>query len=164
MRMVPKRIAVAIDFGEMSLPALEYGRDLAHAFGAELSVLHVAPNIVAANSAEGFTPNFEVMQGEIEEGARKQLDSLLNAGNGALVHATPVLRRSNAPADAIVDYAREAGIDLLIAGAHTSTVMPHTLMGSIAERVVRSAACPVLVVRPISVTEAARHHDVAVTA
>lgn len=162
--MVPTRILVAVDFGEMSLPTLAYGRQLAAAFSAELHVLHVAPNIVAASSAEGFTPNFAVVQGEIEAGARKQLEALLSADVSHAVRAVSAIRCSNAPAEAILDYARNAGIDLLVVGAHASAITPHMLMGSTAERLVRVAPCPVLTVRPMPARAARREREVAATA
>lgn len=162
--MAPKRILVAVDFGEMSLPTLAYGRELARAFRAELHVLHVAPNIVAASTVEGFTPNFEMVQGEIETSARKQLEALLSVDDSHAVRPSPVLRCSNAPAEAIVEYARHAGIDLLVVGAHTSAITPHLLMGSIAERVLRAAPCPVLTVRPLLAPAMCADRSVAVTA
>ena len=54
---------------------------------------------------------------------------------------------SGAPASAIVDYANEARIDLIIMGTHGRGTVAHMLMGSVAERVVRTAPCPVLTVR-----------------
>jgi nucleotide-binding universal stress UspA family protein len=54
---------------------------------------------------------------------------------------------SNAPALTIVNYAKETGVDLIVMGTHGRGPMAHLVMGSVAERVVRLAGCPVLVVR-----------------
>ena len=54
---------------------------------------------------------------------------------------------SSSPAFAIIDYAREHGIDLVIMGTHGRGTLGHFLMGSVAERVVRLAPCPVLTIR-----------------
>ena len=61
--------------------------------------------------------------------------------------ATAVVRISTSPALAIVDYAREVRVDLIIMGTHGRGAMAQLLMGSVAERVVRTAPCPVLTVR-----------------
>jgi nucleotide-binding universal stress UspA family protein len=54
---------------------------------------------------------------------------------------------SNAPATAIVEYANEEGVDLIVLGTHGRGAVAHLLVGSVAERVVRTAPCPVLTVR-----------------
>jgi nucleotide-binding universal stress UspA family protein len=59
----------------------------------------------------------------------------------------PVVITSNAAAMTIVNYAKETGIDLIVMGTHGRGPMAHLIMGSVAERVVRLAGCPVLVVR-----------------
>jgi nucleotide-binding universal stress UspA family protein len=59
----------------------------------------------------------------------------------------PVVVASNAPALTIVAYAKETGADLIVMGTHGRGPMAHLFMGSVAERVVRLASCPVLVVR-----------------
>jgi nucleotide-binding universal stress UspA family protein len=149
--MAPKQILVAVDFGEMSGPALTSARELAGAFGARLHVLHVAPNVIAAAiGVEGFTADFASVQSGIEHAARKRLDELVTPDDRRTLHAEVIVRSSNAPAESIVDYARHAAIDLIVVGAHGSAITPHMLMGSIAERVVRTAGCPVLTVRPVA--------------
>ena len=163
--MNPKRILVAVDFGEMSAPAMTSARGLARAFGSTLHVLHVAPNVVAAAvGVEGFSADFAAVQTAIERAARKQLDALMTDDDRRTLHAELVLRSSNTPAEAIVDYAADAHIDLIVVGAHSSAITPHAPMGSIAERVVRTAPCTVLTVRPVATAAAPRpEHSIAVT-
>jgi nucleotide-binding universal stress UspA family protein len=146
--IVLKRILVATDFGEAAEAALNYGREFARTFGASLEVLHVGENVVARGlGAEGFTVDWSTLQRELEAAARKQLDDLLSAEDRATLDAKPVFVISNAPALAIVDHARESKADLILMGTHGRGAMAHLFMGSIAERVVRLAPCPVLTVR-----------------
>jgi Universal stress protein UspA and related nucleotide-binding proteins len=65
----------------------------------------------------------------------------------AVLGARTILRVSATPALAIVEYARDANVDLIVVGTHGRGAMAHLFMGSVAERVVRTASCPVLTVR-----------------
>ena len=146
--MIVKRILVATDFGEAADAALLYGRELARTFGAKLDVLHVADNVFAhAVGVEGFAVAYPMIQADTEEAARVQLDALVCDEDRAILGARTVLRVSAAPAPTIVEYAREANVDLIVIGTHGRGAMAHLFMGSVAERVVRTAPCPVLTVR-----------------
>ena len=143
-----KRIVVATDFGEAADVAFAYGRELARTFGASLDVLHVADNVVARGYAgEGFMAAYPDLQRDVEEAAAKRLDAMVCDEDRAVLKARTAIRVSTSPALAIVDYAREAHSDLIIMGTHGRGAMAHLLMGSVAERVVRTAPCPVLTVR-----------------
>jgi len=145
-----KKILVATDFGEASDAALAYGRALAQTFGARLDVLHVVENVLAsAVGGEAYTAVFPDLQRDLEEAARKQLEELVidNDTGPDARHARPVLVTSNSPAAAIVAYAREEQVDLIVVGTHGRGAVAQLFMGSVAERVVRSAPCPVLTVR-----------------
>jgi len=72
---------------------------------------------------------------------------LLNDEDHSVLRARATLETSDHPAEAIVDYARQAEIDLIIMGTHGRTGMSQLLVGSVAERVVRTAPCPVLTVK-----------------
>ena len=143
-----KRIVVATDFGEAADVAFAYGRELARTFGASLDVLHVADNVLARGYAgEGFMAAYPELQHDVEEAAAKRLDALVSDEDRAILNARTVVRVSTSPPLAIVDYAREVHSDLIIMGTHGRGAMAHLLMGSVAERVVRTAPCPVLTVR-----------------
>ena len=143
-----KNILVATDFSESSEAALIYARELAHAFGGTLHVLHVAGNIAAnAIGVEGYTTDFTALQREVEESAQKQLDAVVNDEDRRTLAAKTIVLTSNSAAQTIVSYAKEALIDLVVVGTHGRGAMAHLLMGSVAERVVRLAPCPVLTVR-----------------
>jgi universal stress protein A len=143
-----KNILVATDFSEASEVALTYARQLAHAFGSTLHVLHVVGDVMAgAIGNEGYTINFVALQGEVEEAARKLLDAVVTDEDRRTLAAKTIVRTSSAPAQAIMSYAGDAHIDLIVVGTHGRGAMAHLLMGSVAERVVRIASCSVLTVR-----------------
>ena len=143
-----KRILVATDFGEAAAAALTYGRELARTFGAKLDVLHVADNFFARGFAgEGYIAAYPQMQSEVEDAAAKNTAALLSDADRAVLGARAIVRASSSPALTIVDYAKETGVDLIVMGTHGRGAMAHLLMGSVAERVVRMAPCPVLTVR-----------------
>jgi nucleotide-binding universal stress UspA family protein len=146
--MTLKNILVATDFSEASEAALVYARELAEAVGGTLHVLHVAGNIAAsAVGVEGYTTDFIALQREVEDSARKRLEALVIETDRRTLSAKTIVLTSNSPAQSIVSYAKDAHIDLVIVGTHGRGGMAHLLMGSVAERVVRTAPCSVLTVR-----------------
>jgi nucleotide-binding universal stress UspA family protein len=143
-----KKILVATDFSEPSDAALAYGRELARNFDAKLLVLHVVEDLMVRSAgADGFVFSDPNLQAEIETAARKRTAELLSDEDRAVLGAEAVAVVSNTPAYAIVDYARRAGVELIVMGTHGRGAVAHLLMGSVAERVVRIAPCPVLTVR-----------------
>ena len=143
-----KRVLVATDFGEAADVALNYGRELARTFGARLDVLHVCDNVVARGvGADGFVADYGALQRDVEASARRQLTALLDDEDRTMLHAEAMLLTSNSPALAIAEYATESRADLIVMGTHGRGAVAHLLVGSVAERVVRIAPCPVLTVR-----------------
>ena len=143
-----KNILVATDFGPASETALAYGRQFARAYGATLHVLHVVENVFTATfGVEGYVTNVAALQREVEEAARKRLDTTVTEDDRRELGARAVTLTSASPALAIVSYAKDAKVDLVIVGTHGRGAMAHLLMGSVAERVVRTSPCPVLTVR-----------------
>jgi nucleotide-binding universal stress UspA family protein len=143
-----KRVLVATDFGEAADAALSYGRELARTFGARLDVLHVVENVLTRGfGAEGYVASYPDLQRDVEEAARRQLDSLLPEEDRVKLQARTILLTSNSPAFTIAAYSAEENIDLIVMGTHGRGAIAQLLMGSVAERVVRTAPCPVLTVR-----------------
>ena len=143
-----KNILVATDFSEPSDAALTYGRALARSFNATLHVVHVVGNLSSVvYGAEAYTVDMPELQREIEDAARAQLAGRVVDNDEHPIPTRPVLLTSDAPAAAIVDYAGRERIDLIVTGTHGRGGVAHLLMGSVAERVVRTAPCPVLTVR-----------------
>ena len=143
-----KTVLVATDFGPASEVALRYGQTLARRFGAELHVLHVVENIFArAMDGYGYAAISPDVQLDIEYAGRKQTDALLSDDDRRELRAKASTVTSNSPAAAIVEYARDNGVDLIVLGTHGRGAIGHLFMGSVAERVVRTAPCPVLTLR-----------------
>jgi nucleotide-binding universal stress UspA family protein len=143
-----KNILVATDFSEPSDAALAYGRELARTFGASLTVLHIVDNILTrAYGTDGVVLADPELQREIETSAQRQVDAVLFDEDRKMLGAVGLVITSNSPAAAIVTYARDAAVDLIVMGTHGRGAVAQLLMGSVAERVVRTAPCPVLTVR-----------------
>ena len=143
-----QKVLVATDFSLCSEVARNYAVALARRLHACLHVLHV----VEASSLEGFEVGGYVttigsVQRELEESESAQLDEwIADAGCRDLpVKADLVMLQ--APAQAIVEYATRERIDLIVIGTHGRVGLAHLVMGSVAEKVVRTAPCPVLTVR-----------------
>lgn len=143
-----KKILVATDFSAPSDSALAYGRELARSFGASLTVLHVVEDLSThAVGPDGGMLADPAMQRELEAAAQQQVDALLFDEDRRELRASGRIVTSNMPFLAITNYAREASIDLIVIGTHGRGAVAHLFMGSVAERVVRTASCPVLTVR-----------------
>lgn len=137
-----QRILFVTDFSEPARKAQRYALALAETFGAELYVFH-------AVSEDVFIPAPDAaivwLDAEVER-ARKQLSAEFAAVAGPVKTVLEV-RQGNAVHE-IVRYADEQNIDLIVLGTHGRTGLSHVLLGSIAEKVVRLATCPVLTVHP----------------
>jgi len=144
--IVLKKILVATDFSEAADAALSYGRALARAFGARLHVLHVVDDMYLRLGGDAYAAVLPELQQDVERQARVQLDALV-VDNDPVPLPTDLIIREGAAAPEIVKYAADADIDLIVVGTHGHGAVAHLLMGSVAERVVRTARCPVLTVR-----------------
>ena len=140
-------ILVATDFSAPSDAALTYARALARIFGATVHVLHVVDDLYLRLGGEAYVATIPDVQKGLEEAAWKRLEELLIDNDPVPLPTKPVVITSSAPALAIVAYAGEAHIDLIVVGTHGRGGVAHLLLGSVAERVVRTGPCPVLTVR-----------------
>jgi nucleotide-binding universal stress UspA family protein len=146
--IVLKKIMVATDFSEPSEAALAYGQQLARTFGAELTLFHAVGDIAArASGGDGFAFIDPVLQTQIETSAREKAGSLISDEDRDQLRARAVVVTAASAAAAITEYAHREQVDLIIVGTHGRSGVAHLVMGSVAERVVRTAPCPVLTVR-----------------
>jgi universal stress protein A len=155
--MAIKRILIPVDFSDDSLRALAYAREFAKPFGAELCVLYVVEPIYYATPADMYatSPNIAMLIDEQRRVGAQQL-ARINADlkrKGARVRT---LQKTGSAAQCIVDTSKSVKADLIIMGTHGRTGFAHMLMGSVAEKVVRTAGCPVLTVRREAAKKAAR--------
>jgi len=143
-----KRICCPIDFSDASRAALEVAADLARRFGAELVLLHAYP-IPGYTFPDGSVVASPKMMQELAEQAQRHLEEWrVDAERLVAAPRVSAERAVGEPAAEIVSFAQSRGVDLLVLGTHGRTGLEHALMGSIAERVVRRAHCPVLTIRP----------------
>jgi universal stress protein A len=141
------RLLVPTDFSKFSHTALSYAAAFAEKFEAELHLLHVVqnlaliiPDIIPVEPS--LVPSLEQMTSAVHTAfdrliAENQLPPLVI--QRAVREGTPFYE--------IIQYAREANIDLIVMGTHGHTGLAHVLLGSVTEKVVRKAPCPVLTVR-----------------
>lgn len=139
-------ILVPVDFSEPSRKALHYAKKFAQQFDATITLVHVVEPLA-------YPPDFAVvplLPPDIEETRTRELQAQLaelaaNVGGGVKTKA--VVRTGRAWQE-VVDFAKSGGFDLIVVSTHGYTGLKHALLGSVAEKVVRHAPCPVLVVRP----------------
>ena len=142
--MTFRRILVATDFAESAERALICGVDIARRHGAELVLLHVYmdlpayPEITAGQVEKIYDEQRRWIEDALERRARSA------RGQGLL--ARPLLRTGPAAAT-IARTATEENIDLVVVGTQGRAGLDRLIVGSVAERVVRLAECPVLVVK-----------------
>ena len=139
-------ILVPTDFSDTAGAALKYGKALAEVFNASLHLLPVLEDPLPGWKPEGHVASIPTIRVNMEEDARLQMDKLLTEAERQRFHVQPVMTWGN-PFVEIVRYAKNHEIDLIVMGTHGSGPIVHLLMGSVAEKVVRKASCPVLTVR-----------------
>jgi universal stress protein A len=159
------RILVPTDFSDTADAALAYAKELAGRVGASLHLLHVFDDFYTAAT---FTPEvYGSVPASLRETGLRAADDRLNERlpeeervyfKGTTAIATGLT------ANAIVDYAKTHEIDLIVIGTHGRGGIAHLLLGSVAERVLRVAPCPVLTVRAAHVEGVGTKEPAAVAA
>ncbi len=141
-----KTILVPTDFSPGSTKALDYAISLAKGLRAGLHVLHVVENPhLAVGGVQVWSVTSRELVGRLEDAAEKRMSELtLEHASGLDVERAARVGVSYAE---ILRYASDNSIDLIVMGTHGRGAVPHLLLGSVAERVVRRAPCPVLTVR-----------------
>lgn len=142
------RILVPTDFSAASDAALTYAKRLAEQFGASLHLVHAFedPFTATAFAAEMYSPLPLSMRDAMLRDAEQRLADRLPPEQEARVEGTTTIRTGQ-PAKAILEHATATGADLIVMGTHGRGGMAHLLLGSVAERIVRVAPCPVLTIR-----------------
>ena len=142
------RILVATDFSPASRPAFRTAVDLARAQRGRLTIVHVLPS-VAPMGVEGYVSArmYEEMEASARRWAQKRLDRLVAEARSVRVAARPLLLEGAAH-EAIARAVRSERADVVVIGTHGRTGLERVFVGSVAARVIGTAPCPVLTVRP----------------
>jgi nucleotide-binding universal stress UspA family protein len=147
-----RRILVPTDFSAPSKQAIAYAFELAQTLGATLVLLHVIEELPPYI---GFLPPEETPKvlEELADQARRDLAQVVPQAQDGKVEIT-CQAVVGAPYPKIIEVAQEMNADMIVIATHGRTGFRHFVMGSVAERVVRTAPCPVLTIRPTVAIEA----------
>jgi len=142
-----KNVLFAADFSESSQNALRYAMSFAREYEAKLWALHVvdeAANAVCYDMMAGQL--LDDLRIDVEQRAQEKMRRLIAPDKATGLNWEGLVRKGS-PAQEIVDMAQEVEADMIVCGTHGRTGLKHLLFGSVAEKVVRLAPCPVLTVR-----------------
>jgi nucleotide-binding universal stress UspA family protein len=144
------RILAPVDFSPGSKAALDYALLFADRFKAELTILHVweiphtlRPDLMVWLEGSDRLP----MENILLKQAREEMDAFMAQLPAEVRGRVATRAEQGNVVRTIVNIAENEGFDLLVVGTHGRTGLAHVVMGSVAERVVRNATCPVLTVR-----------------
>ena len=144
-----KRICCPVDFSGPSKDAVQVAADLSRRFDSELHLLHVFQIPVYSFLDATVFPTTKMV-----EQLLKGIDSLLahweQEAEQLGVRKVSSAKTEGVPYVEIVRFARESNCELIVMGTHGHTGVKHALIGSVAEKVVRTADCPVLTIRPLT--------------
>jgi nucleotide-binding universal stress UspA family protein len=142
-----RHILAPTDFSEYSKQAIASALELAKKFGAKLTILHVIE--LPPYPVEGYVPPSlsATFMDDLERQATTDLAQLVPEAEAANVEVARVIAVGT-PYRKIIDTAEAEQVDLIVMATAGRTGFSHLVMGSIAERVVRTASCPVLTIRP----------------
>lgn len=141
---LPKTIMVPTDFGDASEAAIEYALDLAKALGGEVVLMH-SFEIPAVGFPDGALVATAEMTNRVLEGAQIGLERQVSSYEGRGVPLRTVIKQGDAWRT-VIATAEELGADLIVMGTHGRKGLPRALLGSVAEKVVRTAHVPVLTI------------------
>ncbi|MBI1806717.1 MAG: universal stress protein [Ignavibacteria bacterium] len=141
-----QRILVPIDFSQYSKNALQYAISMAKQFTAELILIYVVePTVYPADFSFGQVA-LPTIENELRERGKEELEELIKTHIASALPARAMVRDGK-PFLEIINAAAEENVDLIVIATHGHTGVEHLLFGGTAEKVVRKAPCPVLVVR-----------------
>jgi universal stress protein A len=138
-----KRVVVATDFSELSTEAVDTAIGFAEAFGAMLDLVYVAPELSIAlpPPMDAISLPFDAAAAMNEASKRTSAEQERLRGRGIPCESSVLVGRADTE---IVAHAEKTHADLIIIGTHGRGGLAHALFGSVAEKVVQHAHCPVL--------------------
>ncbi len=149
-----RSILVPLDFSASSEHAVRVGASLAGRYAAKLTLLHVVhlPMPVPTFDGTDVIVDYEVLTKHSEEAARTELGRLLEVTG--LTGKVDVRIEIGDPVTTILDVIEDRQVDLVVMGTHGRTGLSRLIMGSVTDRILRTAPCPVLAVREEAGAEA----------
>jgi nucleotide-binding universal stress UspA family protein len=141
-----RRVLYATDLSAASQPAWEHARQLGTLFGAEVLVLHVLPVAPVPTTVYFPWTLVEQLREAGQRQALERLDALISGSTDPGVKTSVRVEPGSPAARGILEVVREEGADLIVMGTHGHTGLGRVLLGSVADRVVRLAPCPVVTV------------------
>ncbi len=145
MADIPTNILAPTDFSDVSNSAVAYAGKLAVATGARLHLHHAMAHVVDGTAVVG-TPHLGHALDDAETEGKAKLDELLDEDERAKLSLTSYVG-FGPPANQITEYAAKNNIDLIVMGTQGRSGLEKLWLGSVTEKVLRQAGCPVLVVR-----------------
>jgi len=139
-------ILVPLDLGDQSARILEHAKLIADRCASAIELLYCFPNPTFPDATGLMVPFAPDVIEQARADAERQLRGMLTAKEQKH-YRSKALAIVGDPLDGIVDYATREGVDLIVMGTHGRKGLAHMFLGSVAERVVRTAPCPVLTVR-----------------
>jgi nucleotide-binding universal stress UspA family protein len=146
--MIPiKKILCPTDFSEPSQEAMKIASELAFHFNSELCIVHVVSPVPMIPFPEGIPATFDIRpyQQELEASSRKALEELTRQMESNQVRSRFIAVQGN-PAHQIIELLKEENPDLMVLATHGKTGWERLIFGSVAEKVIRLAPCPVLLI------------------
>lgn len=140
-----KKIVVPSSFSPADNVALEWALEFAGKLGASVVLLHIFQAHKSWDKVKGGS------MGRLRRVATEKLDAMLKTVPAQKRKGVPVITRVKVfsrPWSGIVSFVREEGIDMIVMGTHARKGVPRFFLGSVAERVIREAPCPVITIRP----------------
>jgi nucleotide-binding universal stress UspA family protein len=148
---ISQSILVATDFSDAAREGLAKAAQLAKQTGAKVTVCHVLdPSPLAPYATRGSASSQLVIEQDVEKAVHAALAEVVQSYFPGLEGTKTALIIDSNAAQGICQYAQKEGIDLIVLTTHGRTGLAHLLIGSVAEKVVRHAPCPVLSVRAMS--------------
>jgi len=142
-----KKILFAIDFSGVSSRAFGHALMLADRFRSQLTLLHVKSVLDKDVDPERVFPDIDADPGVLAHEIEKEFAALFALDGPKTLNVVRVVLTGESPAEEIARYAKEHDMDLIVMGTHGRTGLEHFLLGSVAEKVLQIAPCPVLTVR-----------------
>ncbi|MCX7857023.1 MAG: universal stress protein [Deltaproteobacteria bacterium] len=144
-------ILCPVDFSRHTKEIINYAQEIAKRFSSKLVVLHVIPSLDCYIPYESFILPTSILELEkkIDEEVRKNMENILKE----IQIPVKTVIKWGVPHSTILDTVREEKIDLVIMASHGKGSLEQIILGSVAEKVLKRSPCPVLIVRPSTISE-----------